>query len=380
MATLLECAACCQTYVAPTEAIAEALRCPWCGAEPSAAAPDNAAAADVAFPDLGPAIVRRKRSRTPPLMWLAIGTALGACVVLLAIAVAAPGVFKRSSQSAPTDTVVMHPQSPIERAREPLLVRTQPSLPITQKQASETRAIEAVASQLEMVRQVVRDEIRRAEGPPPRMAAARDAETRRLIRSMPRGTMDDVATGLGLTIPERLTHRPTPSVAETAEPAETEKPQQAVAVRDDAAALAALAKAGIRCDKDPATGLVHRVDGSFRMTDAQLASVAKLPGVTDLKLSYSEVTDAGLESIQKCTSLVELSLNGTKITDAGLAHLTALENLEKLDLEKTAVSDAGVDVLAGLKRLQQLDLRHTKIGPAAIETLKKALADVRIRG
>jgi hypothetical protein len=159
--------------------------------------------------------------------------------------------------------------------------------------------------------------------------------------------------------------------------APTESPQ--VAAQDDKAAVAALVAAGIRCDKDSATGRVTRIDGSFRMTDALMPHVAKLPGLVYLKLSFSDVTDAGLAYIKELTSLKELILNESKVTDAGMAHLANLTELEKLDLEKTKVGDQSLSQIERLKSLKHLDIRGTGVTSGRLETLKQALPDANIR-
>ena len=93
---------------------------------------------------------------------------------------------------------------------------------------------------------------------------------------------------------------------------------------DDAAAIQELAAAKIGFHKDETSGLVDRLDGSFRMTDALMAHVAKLPNLVQLKLSLSNVGDAGLAHVSNLTGLKELLLNESKVTDASLAHLEKL--------------------------------------------------------
>ena len=150
-------------------------------------------------------------------------------------------------------------------------------------------------------------------------------------------------------------------------------------VKDDAGAIAALAAAGIRTEKGTDSGLVARLDGSFRMTDAMMPHVAKLPGLAYLKLSFSDITDAGLANLKNASALKELILNETAVTDAGLAHLAGLAALEKLDLEKTRVTDAAIAELKSLKNLKQLDVRNTKVTPPAVTELRESLPDARIR-
>ena len=57
------------------------------------------------------------------------------------------------------------------------------------------------------------------------------------------------------------------------------------------------------------------------MTDAGLKELADLKGLTDLKLSGTNVTDAGLKELAGLKGLKELYLDDTKVTDAGIAEL-----------------------------------------------------------
>jgi hypothetical protein len=232
--------------------------------------------------------------------------------------------------------------------------------------------VQAEIERQQLLRQVVREELGRAvaedasepvEIPNPRWKSDRPP---------PIGEPDDDAPPLGLMLPER---RETP--IRPVEDASESRPREVA--KDDAKAVAALVAAGIRCEKDSEGGRVTRVDGSFRMTDAVMAHVSKLPGLVQLKLSFAEVSDAGLEHVKDLTQLEELMLNQTKITDAGVAHFEKLTRLVKLDLEKTLVSDDSLGRLKALKQLSQLDLRGTKVTAAAAVSLKEALAGTRIR-
>jgi hypothetical protein len=67
--------------------------------------------------------------------------------------------------------------------------------------------------------------------------------------------------------------------------------------------------------------------------------------------------------------IVWVDLGKTKITDAGLASIAKMKNLEKLHLEKTAITDAGLATLAGLPHLEYLNLYGTKVTDAGIAKL-----------
>jgi hypothetical protein len=369
MAVLLECANCYQNYAAPKGDDRSPV-CPWCGA----VADDEAAPVfATGFPQLSPSRFPRRRRTLPALAWLVIGIGLGACVAVIVL-------MLRQTDSDPV--VRRSPLVPHE-ARNPAPRIGPAAKPSDWPQPA--RAIAATPNSVELVRRLVREELHRAGSPDP--SEPREApwpNTKRWLSNRPPPIDDPVddSPPLGMTLRERVPERlgappnsPDPANSATA-PAKQPAPERR---QDDPAAIAALAAAGIRCDKDAVTGLVTRVDGSFRMNDALMAHLAKLPGLVELKLSFSEVTDAGLAHIKDLTELRELILNQTKVTDAGLANLAKLVQLEKLDLEKTLVTDASLELLRSLKRLQHIDLRGTKVTQAGIDGLKKSFATAKIR-
>lgn len=131
-----------------------------------------------------------------------------------------------------------------------------------------------------------------------------------------------------------------------------------------------------------------------RITNAGLASLARLPrlrslslersliddegarqlakfrGLESLSLSQSDVGDAGVEKLADLPRLIYLDLGGTNITDAGVAHLARLDKLMELNLEQTRVTDAGASCLARCRNLRHLNLAGTHITDAALESLR----------
>jgi hypothetical protein len=299
-----------------------------------------------------------------------VGIGLGAGVVLAVLTFSPPrflaGDADSETEQRPTATAVRSPSNDTPTAAKPTnqLLQTQSALP--------TRAeVQAEIERQQLLRQVVREELGRAveeDSSKP----IEDANPRwKSDRPSPIGEPGDDSPPLGLMLPERRTM--------PAQPVEEAREPTPVLAKDDEKAVAALVAAGIRCDKESEGGRVTRVDGSFRMTDALMARVAKLPGLVHLKLSFAEVTDAGLAHVKDLTQLEELILNQTKVTDAGVAHLEKLTKLSKLDLEKTLVSDDSIARLKALKQLSHLDLRGTKVSAPAAAGLKEALGGARIR-
>ena len=106
---------------------------------------------------------------------------------------------------------------------------------------------------------------------------------------------------------------------------------------------------------------------SMKLTDARLAEVAKLKGVTQLRLAGASLTDAGFAHLENLAALEELTLeNVSGVTAAGVAHLTKLPKLRTL----TVFNAPGAGPLAGLTGAPAL----TKLTTIGVDA--KALAVV----
>lgn len=82
--------------------------------------------------------------------------------------------------------------------------------------------------------------------------------------------------------------------------------------------------------------------GVTGVTDADLAALKDMPGLSSLNLSGTRVTDAGFDRLKVLTSLERLDLAGTGLTDARLVRLRELPNLHRLNVAETQVTDAGL--------------------------------------
>ncbi len=346
-----------------------------------ASAPEVEPASALApFPSLAPSRFPRRRRGTPELVWMFVGIGLGACVVLAVLAVALPGLFRQAARSdeGPNDSLAQPAATAPDRTTAHHQTKR---IRLPQSEHDNPRdVVRSITSQREMLRQLLREEMSRADAESD-TAAPEPAESPRWLSSRPPpiGDPEDDSPGIGLVLPERVAKNRTPAATATSRPPTPREPPPPEPVKDDAGAIAALAAAGIRTEKGTDSGLVARLDGSFRMTDAMMPHVAKLPGLVYLKLSFSDITDAGLANLKNASALKELILNETAVTDAGLAHLAGLAALEKLDLEKTRVTDAAIAELKSLKNLKQLDVRNTKVTPPAVTELRESLPDARIR-
>ena len=100
--------------------------------------------------------------------------------------------------------------------------------------------------------------------------------------------------------------------------------------------------------------------------------------VTWLDLSGTRVTDAGLATLARMPNLTRLSLGNTAVGDAGLRHLAGLARLENLNLYGTRVSDAGLDALRALGALRVVYLWGTRVTPEGRAALQGALPNARV--
>jgi hypothetical protein len=83
------------------------------------------------------------------------------------------------------------------------------------------------------------------------------------------------------------------------------------------------------------------------------------------------VDDEIVELLAPFEGLTELDLSHTAVTDAGLATLAKLPQLEVLRLRATKITDEGFRThLAGIKTLKRLDLGETSVTPEAVEAWK----------
>jgi hypothetical protein len=113
-----------------------------------------------------------------------------------------------------------------------------------------------------------------------------------------------------------------------------------------------------------------RLDAAGQMTDAVLAEVARIDGITSLDLGGSkELTDDGLRHLARLPRLTHLNVSGISITDRGLEVLGELPALETISLSMTRVTDEGMAWLASCHELARVDLSWTRTGDGAIRAL-----------
>jgi hypothetical protein len=113
------------------------------------------------------------------------------------------------------------------------------------------------------------------------------------------------------------------------------------------------------------------LNGCANLTDAGLAPLQRLTGLTGLALERTNFTDAGLANLRGLTDLRYLSLSWMRTSDIGMQHLEGLKKLEVLYLCDTDVADASLASLNQMHRLQWLDLRGTNATDAGLSHLAR---------
>jgi Leucine-rich repeat (LRR) protein len=98
-----------------------------------------------------------------------------------------------------------------------------------------------------------------------------------------------------------------------------------------------------------------------RVTDADLAGVKDIAGVTELVLGDApKLTPKGVEALAGCRRVWELRLSGPTVTDPLAAPLAKLAQVQRVYLEDTAISDLGLQFLAGYRDLVDVSISRTK--------------------
>jgi Planctomycete cytochrome C/Leucine rich repeat len=140
-------------------------------------------------------------------------------------------------------------------------------------------------------------------------------------------------------------------------------------------AIKAAKAAGAQVSTITATSPLVRADfltGVSACTDGKIGALMPLAdNIAQLDLGRTGITDAALATVAKLPRLARLDLRGTKITDKGLGSLTGLKKLQVLNLYGTEVTDIGLATLSQMPSLQKIFVFQTKVTEAAA---KKAMA------
>ncbi len=113
--------------------------------------------------------------------------------------------------------------------------------------------------------------------------------------------------------------------------------------------------------------------GCLALADTSIADLRplspRLHAISTLWMENSYLTDAGIEPLSGKIRLTDLTIAGSRMTDAGLDHLASLTSLWRLRLDRSAITDAGLARLKSLKSLETLSLTETELTDSSVETL-----------
>jgi hypothetical protein len=148
------------------------------------------------------------------------------------------------------------------------------------------------------------------------------------------------------------------------------------------ATLKKVKAAGVQVATISVTSPLVRVDfltGVSRCNDDSVKALLDIAdNIAHVDLGRCAITDASLATLAKMPRLSKLNLRQTKITDKGLESLTGLKKLQYLNLYGTEVTDAGIAMLATVKGLKQVFLWETKVTEAGAKKLQAALPGAQI--
>lgn len=116
------------------------------------------------------------------------------------------------------------------------------------------------------------------------------------------------------------------------------------------------------------------VNAAEKFGDKELSDLAPVAAyIVWADLARTKITDAGLATLAKMTNLERLHLENTAVTDAGLAQLTGLAKLEYLNIYGSKVTDAGIAKLASNKALKKLYVWQTGVTADGAKKLQAAV-------
>jgi hypothetical protein len=113
--------------------------------------------------------------------------------------------------------------------------------------------------------------------------------------------------------------------------------------------------------------------------EASFDALAHLaPGLRRLYLGWTAYSDAVLATVAKLTGLSYLQTFGNNFTDRGVQQLATLVNLEYLYLEEETLTLAAFDFVERLPRLTSLGLQDVPLSQHDIEQLRSRLPRVDV--
>jgi len=142
-------------------------------------------------------------------------------------------------------------------------------------------------------------------------------------------------------------------------------------------------------DQEAAIAAIQKVKGTVtgnppdtvtltgrKNANAGMLYVDKIPNLTGIYASNTDVADDGLAKVRGLSKLTYLHLKKTKITDKGMENLKGLTKLQNIDLSETEIGDEGIAYLKGMPELSVLNLKGTKVTDAGVAALRKTLPKI----
>ncbi len=180
---------------------------------------------------------------------------------------------------------------------------------------------------------------------------------------------------------------PGPAAAETPGPSDRTEPSRVATLRHlgegieplQDAARRVLDELPVRVEPVFPDSPLLRVSGRVEFTDADCRTLGQVAEhIAILDLGRTEVTDAALATVAKMRRLVRLDLHETGVGDAGVEALAHLPELRHLNLFGTGVTDAAVAPIAGLANLESVHLWRSGVTGDGVTSLVHARPDVRV--
>lgn len=112
--------------------------------------------------------------------------------------------------------------------------------------------------------------------------------------------------------------------------------------------------------------------------DRSFDHLSSLRDVRDLRVQGRPITNSSMKIVGKWCELTTASFQGTIIDDNGVAHLRHCVLLTELSLRSTRISDKSVVTLSRLTSLRRLDVSCCRLSESAIKQLRAALPDCEI--
>lgn len=122
----------------------------------------------------------------------------------------------------------------------------------------------------------------------------------------------------------------------------------------------------------PSTGEAEcRIIGGTRVTDAGLAKLTALKQLRRLDISGAPITPSGIKRLESLQNLERLSIWNCELLDDTIAPtLAGLPNLRTVDLSYTSVGDATIQQLTRLTKLKEVYLTDTRVTAASADSLR----------